>query len=279
MNFVNSIIVLCFLLIATACDADNQGNAFMQPPLKPGQTLDPESMYAKTWPGKPALVKLKDNLILAIPPQHHEFWAHRDSFTGRDLSFRPPYPVEKLPYADLAGFTMHMPDFGGFTPDNYLIGFDKNRVEVAFIAPASMNAKEPDAPGRHPPNAFKRISTGPYRSIDTEKFQDKYGLRCYAPIKKESDGYLCYGRRESEIEEYILLDIMLEPYEPHHIFPMMTTKYFSVKYGGVDIAWRSHMNNWPRWKEIDAQIWKYIDAWNIAPKVTPPVAPTFTPKN
>ena len=60
---------------------------------------------------------------------------------------------------------------------------------------------------------------------------------------------------------------------------MMTTKYFSVKYGGIDIAWRSHMDNWPRWKEIDAQIWKYIDAWNIASKASLPAAPTFTPKN
>ena len=45
----------------------------MQPHLKPAQVLDPDSHYAKEWPGNPSLVKLKDNLILVIPPQHHQF--------------------------------------------------------------------------------------------------------------------------------------------------------------------------------------------------------------
>lgn len=38
----------------------------LAPPLKPGQILDKNSEYAKKWPGRPALFKLKDNLILAI---------------------------------------------------------------------------------------------------------------------------------------------------------------------------------------------------------------------
>ena len=47
---------------------------------------------------------------------------------------------------------------------------------------------------------------------------------------------------------------------------MMSTKYFSHKYGGIEIAWHAHMKNFAQWREIDTQIWKYIDAWNIAPK-------------
>jgi hypothetical protein len=34
----------------------------------------------------------------------------------------------------------------------------------------------------------------------------------------------------------------------------------------VRIAWRTHVGNLPRWHEIDAQIWKFIDAWNVAPQ-------------
>jgi hypothetical protein len=33
----------------------------------------------------------------------------------------------------------------------------------------------------------------------------------------------------------------------------------------VRIAWRTHVRNLPRWHDIDAQIWKFIDTWNVAP--------------
>jgi hypothetical protein len=49
----------------------------------------------------------------------------------------------------------------------------------------------------------------------------------------------------------------------------MQARYFSKRYGGVRIAWRTHVRNLPRWHEIDAQIWKFIDAWSVAPAQTP----------
>ena len=85
-------------------------------------------------------------------------------------------------------------------------------------------------------------------------------------MDRDTDEQFCYGKRDSDLNEYPLLDVIVPPYSPGHLFPMMTTRYFSPKYGGVEIAWRSHMKNWPRWREIDARIWKYIDAWNVAPK-------------
>ncbi|PZO15403.1 MAG: hypothetical protein DCE87_08570 [Betaproteobacteria bacterium] len=266
-------IIIALAIACSACDSDTQGEKLMQPPLKPGQVLDPDSMYAKTWPGRPALVKLKDNLILAIPPQHHRFWAHRHWLTGRDTSFRPPMELDKLPYAKLAGFTMHLPDFEGYTPDNYRKDFDENRVEIAYISPAPMSYMEPGAPGSYPPNSLgRRIQ---YKLInDPSRYEEKFGLRCYEQQERDGDRQICYGKRDSDFDEYLILDIMVPPYEKHHIFPMMTTKYFSPKYGGLEIVWRSHMNNFPRWREIDAQIWKYIDAWNIAPSDAPVASPT-----
>ena len=96
-----SLLHLCIAMALwplTACTNDTASEeTLLKPPLKPGQVLDPDSLYAKTWPGKPTLVKLKDNLILAIPPQHSQFWAQRHWITGRDRAIRPPYPLEKLP--------------------------------------------------------------------------------------------------------------------------------------------------------------------------------------
>jgi hypothetical protein len=270
-------IITALAIACSACGANTQGDKLMQPPLKPGQVLDPNSMYAKTWPGKPTLVKLKDNLIFAIPPQHSKFWAQRHWLTGQDLVPRPPTPLEKLPYADLTGFVMYMPDFGGYTPDNYLKDFDENRVEIVNISPAPMRYMEPGAPGSYPPNSLARIIQ--YKLInDPDRYEEKFGLRCYERQERDGDRQICYGKRDSDLDEYLMLDIMVPPYEKHHIFPMMTTKYFSPKYGGLEIAWRSHMNNFPRWREIDAQIWKYIAAWNIAPNSTP-AASSATPTN
>ena len=66
--------ILAIGLACTACNDQIKTNEpMLQPPLSDGQTLDPESLYAKTWPGQPVLVKLKDNLILSIPPQFHQF--------------------------------------------------------------------------------------------------------------------------------------------------------------------------------------------------------------
>jgi hypothetical protein len=269
-------IVIAFALICSACDANTQGETWLQPPLKPAQSLDPNSSYAKKWPGKPSVVKLKDNLGLAIPPQHHQFWTHYHWLTGRDMAYRPPMAIDKLPYAKSAGFTMHMPDYAGYTPDNYLKDFDENRVEIVQISPASMDQMQPGATGAYPPNQFERISTGPYRAFDPDKYEEKYGLRCYLQTDTDGDTQYCYGKRDSNIEEYLFLDITVPPYRISTQFPNMTTHYFSPRYGGLEIAWRTHMNNFPRWREIDAQIWKYIDAWNIAPKAAPTPSTTIT---
>jgi len=56
-------------------------------------------------------------------------------------------------------------------------------------------------------------------------------------------------------------------------FPLIKANYFSRRYGGVRIAWRTHVRNLPRWHDIDQQIWKFVDAWNVAP---PPADGTGT---
>lgn len=238
----------------------------LPPPLRAGQTLDPESLYAKTWPGKPSLVKLKDNLILQTPPQFEKFWAQRDPYTGSDLMARPPMSLDKIPLISNAGFVMHTPDFEGYRPDNYLNKFDEDEVLVYQIQPASMSAMDPDAPGAYPKNVFNRISQGPYRDIDPSIYEEKYGLRCYSTKRVHTGLQRCYGRRDSEIEEYLILDVISQPYTVEVVYPTITTHYFTPKYGGLEIAWRAHVKNLPHWRAIDSQIWRYIDSWNIAPQ-------------
>jgi len=77
------------------------------PPVPPGTKIDKSSDYFRYWPkgGQPSLWKLKDNLILAIPPQYQPFWYQKDDVT------RAPVPLNQVPQARQTGFTFFMPDF------------------------------------------------------------------------------------------------------------------------------------------------------------------------
>ena len=72
------IAVVAFAVALSACGPSGQQAAAPvhthPPPLKPGQVLDPESLYAKRWPGRPALFRLNEELGFAVPPGHQPFW-------------------------------------------------------------------------------------------------------------------------------------------------------------------------------------------------------------
>ena len=46
--------------------------------LKPGQVLDPNSDFAKTWTGKSIYRKLANGMVFEIPAQYMPFWASHD---------------------------------------------------------------------------------------------------------------------------------------------------------------------------------------------------------
>ena len=92
-----------------------------------------------------------------------------------------------------------------------------------------------------------------------------YGLRCYLYPQREAER-ICFNWEPRNGEEKIILDITDPPFPDWMKFPMMQARYFTPSYGGLHVLWRSHIKNLPYWHEIDTQIWKYIDEWNIAPK-------------
>jgi hypothetical protein len=238
------------------------------PPLKLGQTLDLNTDYGKYWPGQPALFKLSESWGFAIPPQYMQFWIQRDRVT------RHPAPWHKILLVESIGFEFFMPDFGGYTPDNYTDEFHKDRVEVIDFSIVGMGAEQLDAPGAYPPNMFARLTAKPYPSFYPEQYQEMYGLRCYdqIPRLKDSDDQYCYGLRDAKTNEYILLDITPSPHSEYIVHPLMQATYFTPRYGGIEITWRAPMKHFPRWHDIDQQIWRFIEAWSIHPP-TPQTQP------
>jgi hypothetical protein len=223
------------------------------PPTPPGTTLDPKSDYARYWPGQPALFKFRDNLILAIPPMYQQFWIQRDRVV------RSPAPKEKIPQVKLIGFQFFMPDFGGYTPQNYLNEFDEDRVDVVSMEPV-----QPRTDGRPPSysdieGAIERLSGF---ALIPDKFEERYGLRCFDSPRMDEPPRTCLGQRAEG--ERMLLSISVPPYPAWLSFPLMQTTYYTKAYGGMQVTWRSHMKHFSRWLDIDRQIWKFVDEWNIA---------------
>lgn len=218
-----------------------------------GPSVDMDSEYARHWPGEAALFKLRDGLTLAIPPMYQEFWLQGDQVT------RTPTPKERAPKVRLIGFDFFLPDFSGYTPTNYRRPFHEDRIKVVHI-----EAVEPHADGRPPDysdvdGAIRRLSG---IALVPDRFDETHGLRCFANPSPSSSHRTCLGERHTG--ERMLLDITVPPYGAGVTNPMMQARYHTRLHGGLQVVWRASMKHFSRWREIDQQIWKFVDAWNVA---------------
>jgi hypothetical protein len=209
------------------------------------------------WPqGLTEPIKITDSLTVQVPLQ---YWRYAIN------PVRPPR-VPVLPHTDHfeVQFDFFRPDFSGYTLQNYRNDSDENKVEVIYLHAGDPHEADPDAPGEYPPNMLQRLLKD---AFDAAAYEDQYGLRCYRG-RTLTDRLACYGKRDGPGGEDILLYVPQAPFPPG-VFPQIQARYFSRQYGGVRIAWRTHVKNLPRWREIDAQIWKFVEEWKDA---SPPPA-------
>ena len=212
----------------------------------------PSAPPLTAWPeGRTAPLTITDTLMLAIPLQYER--------SAIESAHGPRSPFAGVAGRTEARFDFFLPDFSGYTLQNYRKESDPNKVEVVYLHAGNAHEAESDAPGEYPPNMLKRALA---EYLNARDYKDQYGLRCYQG-RERSARLTCYGRRDEAAKEDIMLTTLQPPYAPE-AFPQMQARYFSTRYGGVRIAWRTHIGNLPRWHEIDAQIWKFIDAWNVA---------------
>ena len=199
------------------------------------------------------------------------FWAHHNYPDKFINSLKRP---AKARHVDALAFSMFLPDLEGYTPDNYLTEFNENEVKILSIEPAPMSIAGLDAPGLYPPNVIKRVFQN---TVNSKKYEVKYGLRCYeANSNQDPESPLnyqyCYGVSDAALNEYILLEVPIPPYKSWVKFPLIQAHYFTKRYGGLDVAWRTHVNNFSRWQDIEHQLWKSIDEWNVDKKLITDIA-------
>jgi hypothetical protein len=192
--------------------------------------------------------KIRNDLILAVPP---EYMAPYEA----DTVVHIPVSPNQLPES-LGGFTFFMPDFSTHKigPQDYQV-LDNDRVIVTVEA-ADPKQGGADAPGRYPPNMIKRLRQG---IPDATAFEDKFGLRCYQPRLPMME---CYGPRDAS--EFILLRVLNPKPDAPGGFLTMDARYFTPRFGGIEILWRTSAKHFARWHDIDSHVWRLINDWNIA---------------
>jgi hypothetical protein len=243
------VLTLC-ALTAAGCARKNSGSGAGTGPNRSADIV-------REWPaGVSAPLKVTDELTVAIPLQYQ-----RSAITHERA---PRALISVQSDRSEVQFDFFLPDFSGYTLQNYRNEADENKVEVVYLHAGDPHEAEPDAPGEYPPNMLKRALQD---LLNPGDYKDMYGLRCYRD-RTPSDRIACYGRRDASGEN-IMLYALLPPYAPGVTFPVMQARYFSKGYGGVRLAWRTHAKNLPRWHDVDAQIWKFIDAWKVVPAADP----------
>lgn len=207
----------------------------------------------RAWPeGRAAPMKITDDLTLAVP------LAFEREAVERGTPSAPGSPGAAPPGSahGEVHFDFFLPDFSGYTLDNYRNDADPNKVEVVYLHAGDSHEAEPGAAGEYPPNLLKRAQ----ELLDAQHPRARYGLRCY-PGRVFANRITCFGRRGREPGEEIMLTALVPPYAPDAVFQ---ARYYSRRYGGVRIEWRAPMSQLAHWREIDAQIWKFIGAWQVA---------------
>lgn len=250
-------------LMLNGCNAKTNSAGLPLPLDSKGQPVKPQTPYEQWLTDKPSYFNFTDQLQLAIPPQYQQFWLQKDDVPRRleDMSKKPM----GIPSGAIA-FHFFMPDFSGFTPENYDREFHPDHVYV-LIEAQGLGQEQPGAPGGYPQNIYQRVVTEP-GNVDPKSQELLHGLECYRPIGDRLQGVpdmrSCFGVRNHEKNQWISLKVMQPPYPDWVKYPYMQAAYFSPDHGGVHLMWRTRVTHFPRWKEIDQQIWRWIGEWNIA---------------
>jgi hypothetical protein len=83
----------------------------------------------------------------------------------------------------------------------------------------------------------------------------EYGLQCY--VFSKTNGLNCFGQSDNSKVSGISFKFMDE----HWIFGEAREPI----YGGIKVQWRIDSRNLKQWKQVDAAIWRLLEAWNVSP--------------
>lgn len=226
----------------------------------PGRQVVTENLpCSQDWQDRSALsIKVTDSLVVAVPMKYVRY----ELLTcGKTTDGVPRDGPQGLTYAS---FDFFMPDFSGYTPERLRERFDVDEVTVAYVDSVKDIEPDPSHPVAYPSNQLRNMF---HLLADPNKYQDMYGLHCFEARILKTTIY-CYSADAGENHEGILIDVDVPYGNLTFPNPQMTARYFSKRYDGVEVSWRTNTKNLPHWREIDDQVWKFLADWNVADRKT-----------
>jgi hypothetical protein len=149
-------------------------------------------------------------------------------------------------------FVLFLPDFSGFTKDNWKAGgFDKRRIDVLEVSEGNTHRKAE--------TIFSKLRL----SLEPEPFAKSYELSGYRWKNRDNRGSYWVGKRATG--ELFLLQSTDVPGEPPLFadsYPLCMAQYYrdSEK---LFIAYQYSLDNFQRWHEIDEAVWGKLRSWRM----------------
>jgi len=167
------------------------------------------------------------------------------------------------------GFVLFLPEFGGFTKENWKDPFDSRRIDVQELSAVDKNAVIPYASG-----GVTKIDPAGYgeprarfnnrrRTLEDMPSFELHGLKGYRQKGTGSPGITWTGTRSNG--EFFFFESTLAPgqspsYEP---YPICATRYYSEQ-EDLFIAYRYSQQYMEKWREIDDAIWMRLHQWRLS---------------
>lgn len=166
------------------------------------------------------------------------------------------------------GFFLFLPDYGGYTKENWRDPFDPRLIKIVQVHPVDKNAvgvftdgtRRPLSPDRFDP---RKNFEGTKWSIESEG-TELYGLTVYRNKGGgATPGAIWTGTRSNG--EFFFFRTSLAPGEPTR--PGITNPHCDVRYYSekedLQIVYRYSQRHIAKWREIDDAIWTKLHGWRV----------------
>jgi hypothetical protein len=164
------------------------------------------------------------------------------------------------------GFAMFLPDYGGYTKDNWRDPFDRRLITVLSVKIVDRDRMVVDSSG-----VWQRTNPADYgepiavfeklrRSLEPQPVFHNYGLEGYRPKNSNVD-VVWVGKRSNG--EFFFFRSHMGPGDPPQvgiINPLCVVRYYSEK-EDLQISYRYSNDHLARWRDIDDAVWAKLHSW------------------
>jgi hypothetical protein len=193
-----------------------------------------------------------------------EYSVPANYFGPREKNERATIDAGKTGFA----FVLFLPDYGGFTTQNWRDPFDRSRIDVMWLKQENTKARVRGSDG-----TYKRAAPASYGDpkarfdngrdlLEAQPSFKMYGLEGYR--RRDSGRWTVTWTGHRSNGEFFFFDSSYPPQHqvPHGTNPLCAMQYYSHA-EDLHIAYRYSQDHIEKWREIDDAIWEKIHVWRV----------------